>query len=161
MCGDEPLGESELDLGDGALPVEHVWGGNMAVRRAAIERVGPFRDDFRLLGGTETEWQDRLRASGGTVLYVPDAGVWHVRTREELRLMHLLMRHFRRGRGQALNASRTGDGYSPARTLKGLRRGILHALRRRCVVGLVNAARCCGRLVGMVEATARQLLGLR
>jgi glycosyltransferase involved in cell wall biosynthesis len=160
MCGAEPLGESELDLGDQPIEVEHVWGGNMAVRRAAVDRVGPFREDFRVLGGTETEWQDRLRASGGAVLYLPDAGVWHVRIQDELRLGFLLARHFQRGRGQALNASRTGDGYSCARMLRGLREAIIHALRRRCVVGLVNAARCCGRLAGTAEAVVRDRFGL-
>jgi glycosyltransferase involved in cell wall biosynthesis len=161
MCGAESFGESELDLGDHPIEAVHVWGGNMAVRRAAIERVGPFREDFRLLGGTETEWQDRLRAGGGTVMYFPDAGVWHVRTQAELRMTYLLVRHFQRGRGQALNALRVGDGYSRARTLRALRRAISHALRARCVVGVIDAARCCGRLVGMAEASVRQRLGLR
>jgi glycosyltransferase involved in cell wall biosynthesis len=157
-CGAEPLGESELDLGGRPVEVSHVWGGNMAVRRAAVDRVGPFREDLRLLGGTETEWQDRLRDGGGCVMYIPDAGVWHVRTQRELRLSHLLVRHFQRGRGQALNALRAGDGYSRHRTLRGLRDAIAHAVRRRCAVGLIDAARICGRLVGMAEAMLRMRL---
>jgi glycosyltransferase involved in cell wall biosynthesis len=155
MCGAEPLGESELDFGDRPIAVTYVWGGNMAVRRRAIDQVGPFRDDFRMLGGTETEWQDRLRDSGGCVMYLPDAGVWHVRTQRELRVPFLLVRHFQRGRGQALNAARTSRGYSGVRTLRGLRRAMSHALRNRCVVGVIDAARYCGRLVGMAEAPLR------
>ena len=91
MCGREPLGESELDFGPLAREVEHVWGGNMALRRNAIEEVGRFRADLRLLGGTETEWLDRARAAGRHVVYLPDAWLWHVRTQAELRLRWLLL----------------------------------------------------------------------
>jgi len=157
-CGAEPLGESELDLGDRAIEVEHVWGGNMAVRRDAVDRIGPFREDFRLLGGTETEWQDRLRERGGCVLYLPDAGVWHVRTQRELRLSHLLVRHFQRGRGQALNAFLAGRPYLRSNMLQALKYAIVHAVQQRCAVGLIDAARVSGRLVGSAEAVVRARL---
>ena len=93
-------------------------------------------------------------------MYLPDAGVWHVRTGEELRVGYLLARHFQRGRGQALNASRTGSGYSRPAVIRGVRRGIVHAVKRRCIVGLIDAARCCGRLVGMAETVVRERLNL-
>ena len=154
-CGREPFGESELDLGDDAVEVEHVWGGNMAVRRAAIAAVGPFREDLALLGGTETEWQDRLRAAGGRVMYVPEAWVAHVRTQAELRLPYLVWRHFQRGRGQAINGSRAGQPCSRTTTMQGLRIALRHALVDRCTVGVIDAARQVGRLMGMAEAALR------
>ena len=50
----------------------------MALRRSAIERIGPFDE---LLGGAgdEEDWQRRLRAAGGRVGYVAAAGVDHRR----------------------------------------------------------------------------------
>ncbi len=155
-CGGEPLGESELDLGPHPVATEYVWGGNMAIRRAAIARIGPFREDLVLLGGTETEWQERLRSAGGTVMYVPDAWLWHVRTADELRVPHLLLRHFARGRGQAINAARTRRRpYSHARIARSLATALAHAATARCTVGLIDAARHLGRLVGLLEAAAR------
>ena len=56
-----------------------MWGANLALRRSAYERIGPF--DERLGGaGDEEDWQRRLRAAGGSVGYVAAAGVDHRRT---------------------------------------------------------------------------------
>jgi glycosyltransferase involved in cell wall biosynthesis len=156
MCGLEPLGESELDLGPPAREVEYVWGGNMALRRNAIEEVGRFRDDLRLLGGTETEWLDRARAAGRHVVYLPDAWLWHVRTQAELRLRWLLRRHFARGRGQAINGALAGGPFDARRIGRALRASLEHAARERCAVGLIDAARHSGRLVGMAESRLRR-----
>ena len=151
-CGREPLGESELDLGPQPVATDYVWGGNMAIRRAAVTRIGGFREDLVLLGGTETEWQERLRSAGGVVMYVPDAWLWHVRTADELRLRRLLLRHFARGRGQAINAARTGRRtYTGSRLVRSLGAALAHAAVARCSVGLIDAARHGGRLVGMAE----------
>lgn len=155
MCGGEPLGESELDLGPDAHLVDYVWGGNMAVRRDAIAEVGPFREDLELLGGTESEWLERVRAAGRDVVYVPDAWVWHRRTQAELRLRWLLRRHLARGRGQALNGALAGTPFDRHRTTTALRESLEHAVRERCAVGLIDAARYSGRLVGMAESHLR------
>lgn len=61
----------------------YAFGANMAVRRSAVERVGLF--DTRLglqnaasaLSGEETDLFLRLEASGGSILYAPDAVVHH------------------------------------------------------------------------------------
>ncbi|MEA2447852.1 MAG: hypothetical protein QOK47_1489, partial [Actinomycetota bacterium] len=82
-CGREQLGESELDLGEEAVETEHVWGGNMTLRRAAFETAGPFREDL-VQGGEETEWQDRARERGIKIVYLPEPFVWHRRTAEQL-----------------------------------------------------------------------------
>src|SRR3712207_7241331 len=42
-----------------SVDAPHAWGANMAIRRAAFERVGRF-DPARELYGDEQEWQDRL-----------------------------------------------------------------------------------------------------
>src|SRR5205814_10730658 len=82
-CGREPPPITALDLGRADTDARFAWGANMAIRRAALERVGPFDETLRN-GGDEQEWQERLRARepGARVLYVGAAGVGHRRARE-------------------------------------------------------------------------------
>jgi glucosyl-dolichyl phosphate glucuronosyltransferase len=155
ICGREPLGESELDYGDATCEVKYVWGGNMAVPRWAFERFG-LLDDTLLLGGTETEWLQRLHAEGLRARYLPEAWLWHRRVPADLRLHRLVTRHFRRGWGQAINGSRIGRPYEAIRVIRGLRRGLVHAIGARCTTGLLSAALHAGRLVGMIEVRLRR-----
>ncbi len=61
-CGREGPPITSLDLGPRDTDeVRFAWGANMTVRRAAIERVGPF-DATLGLYGDEQEWQERLLA---------------------------------------------------------------------------------------------------
>jgi GT2 family glycosyltransferase len=77
-CGREQPPITTLDLGERDTDARFAWGANMAIRRAALERVGPF-DVSLEEGGDEQEWQERLRAldPGARVLYVADASVEH------------------------------------------------------------------------------------
>ncbi len=156
MCGREPLGESELDLGAEAREVEEVWGGNLAVRRWAVDRIGGFRADLRLLGGTEIEWERRLQRAGFTVVYLPDAWLWHRRTAADLRLRRLMINRFFRGRGQAVNAHLQGRPLDRRMFQRELRAEVAHAAKARCAVGLITAAQHGGRLVGIVESRLRR-----
>ena len=58
-CGREPLPVTALDLGEQDRTAEFVWGANMAIRRAAFERIGPF-DEALGGAGDEEDWQRRL-----------------------------------------------------------------------------------------------------
>jgi GT2 family glycosyltransferase len=64
-CGREGPPITSLELGPrDTNDVRYAWGANMAVRREALERVGPF--DTALDGcGDEQEWQERLLAETG------------------------------------------------------------------------------------------------
>lgn len=69
-------------------------GGNMAVRRGALERVGLFdptlgRTGAKLLAGEEKDLFARLRSAGGKIYYVPDARIFHIIPRERLTLDYL------------------------------------------------------------------------
>jgi glycosyltransferase involved in cell wall biosynthesis len=155
MCGKESIGEGELDLGDEEHEVDHVWSGNMAVRRATLDDIGAFRDDLRLLGHTEAEWVRRLRDAGGRVVYVPDAWLWHRRTQAQLRLHRLAWRNFLRGRGQSLNGARFGLSYATPKLVRNIRTELRHARRERCSVGVIRAAQHAGRLLGNAELRVR------
>jgi GT2 family glycosyltransferase len=150
MCAGERLGETELDHGGRVCEVPYVWGGNMALRRRAVERVGGFREDL-VMGGTETEWQDRLRAAGEPVVYLPEAYLWHRLTEADLRLHRLMLNRFFRGRGLALNARRVGTPLEAGRFVRALLEALRHGVRNRCSVGLIQAAQHAGRLLGIAE----------
>ena len=74
-----------LDLGDvqRAFPRNrYPGGGNMAIRRVAIDALGGFntslgRTGGELVGGEERDFFYRLRQQGGELWYVPDAIIWH------------------------------------------------------------------------------------
>ncbi|MDA0164703.1 glycosyltransferase, partial [Solirubrobacter ginsenosidimutans] len=96
-CGREPLPVTTLDLGPDDRDAEFVWGANMALRRSAIERIGPF-DEVLGGAGDEEDWQRRLRAAGGRVGYVAAAGVDHRRTGSDAKLRSLVRAQYYRGR---------------------------------------------------------------
>jgi GT2 family glycosyltransferase len=147
VCPEHDLGVGELDHGPTACIVEHVWGGNMAIRRAAVERVGPFHE-FRRLGHNETEWQGRLQRAGIPIAYVPDAVVWHRRRAADLRLDRLAWSQFFRGIGQARNWGGGGRPYGLGRELRWGREALAHWRATACAGGLLEASRHAGRAVG-------------
>ena len=57
-----------------------VWGANFAVRRSAVERIGDFDETLDRGHGDEEEWLMRLRAAGGRIVYLADAGLDHRRS---------------------------------------------------------------------------------
>ena len=89
-CGREPPPITSLDLGEQDGEARYAWGANMAIRRSALQRVGPF-DESLEHGGDEQEWQDRLRAldPGTRVMYVAGAAVEHRRAGEDASLRSL------------------------------------------------------------------------
>ncbi len=118
-CGREGSPITSLDLGPADTDrVRYAWGANMAVRRRALERVGPFH--VALAGaGDEQEWQDRLRAANpsgatsrngaapaGPIVYIAAAALDHRRSPADARLRSLARAARARGR-----ASRRYDAW--------------------------------------------------
>jgi GT2 family glycosyltransferase len=147
-CGREGPPITALDLGFEDTYTSYAWGANMAIRRSALERVGPF-DVSLAHGGDEQEWQDRLLAASGgeaRVLYVAAATVEHRRAGADARLGALARTAHVRGR-----AARRFDAWRGA--APSLRRESLtlaacagHVVRRRCPAGLTMVAHSAGRL---------------
>ncbi len=83
-------------------PTRHVWGANMAVPADVFARLGLWdpilghRGDDR---GTyeDIEYQDRVRAAGGSVWYCPEAVIYHRVPRASLTPSNLARRAFVRG----------------------------------------------------------------
>ncbi len=144
-CGREPLPVTTLDLGPRDRDAERVWGANLTVRRAALERVGPF-DPARSGPGDEEEWERRLRAAGGRIRYVAAAGVDHRRTGADARIRGLSRAAWHRGRhGRRLDAAK-GTAPPLAGELRTLAGCVWHTGRYRCGNGIVLTAQTAGRL---------------
>ncbi len=152
-CGREGPPITALDLGPHDTFTRFAWGANMAIRRRAFERVGPF--DISLeYGGDEQEWQERL--GGDRVPYVAGASLRHRRTPADARLRPLCRAAYARGR-----ASRRFDAWreqapSPARELGTLAGCLGHVVRRRCPAGLVMVAHSAGRVREARNRVARR-----
>ena len=160
-CGREGPPITSLDLGPEDTFTRYAWGANMAIRRSALERVGPF-DASLEHGGDEQEWQDRLSADGADVvgragdrnggngnvrvMYVAAAAVEHRRTGADARLRSLARTARARGRAARRFDARRGQAPSLARELLTLAECMGHVVRRRCPAGLTMVAHSAGRL---------------
>ena len=144
-CGREPLPVTALDLGPEDADAELVWGANLAVRRAAIERIGAF-DPVRSGPGDEEEWERRLRAAGGRIRYVAAAGVDHRRTGADARIGGLSRAAWHRGRHGRRYDEEKGVAPSLAAELRTLAGCVWHTGRRRCGNGIVLTAQTAGRI---------------
>jgi GT2 family glycosyltransferase len=159
-CGREPPPVTTLDLGPQDVEAELVWGANLALRRRALERVGTF-DPARSGPGDEEEWERRLRAAGGRILYVAAAGVDHRRAGADARLPALARAAYRRGRASRRYDAEKCGAPSPARELRTLAGCLWHAGRRRCGTGLVLAAHTAGRLQEVMNGGDETAVGRR
>jgi GT2 family glycosyltransferase len=150
-CGRERAPITTLELGSRDIEARYAWGANMAIRRSALERVGPF-DETLEHGGDEQEWQDRLRAlaasSGGhaRVLYVANAPLEHRRSGRDARLRLLARAQYVRGRAARRFDAREQRAPSLPRELLTLAGCIGHVARRRCPAGLTSVAHSAGRV---------------
>jgi len=140
QCGREgpPITFLESDRGVG-------WGANLGVRRSWIERVGPF-DPGRELYGDEQEWQDRVRAAGGRIVWVPDAALDHVRRGEDATVRALARAAYARGRASRRYDVFKGRAPGLGAELALLARTLAHGPLHRCSNGPVMAAHSLGRL---------------
>jgi GT2 family glycosyltransferase len=146
-CGRERPPITTLELGARDTDARYAWGANMAIRRAALERVGPF-DVSLEHGGDEQEWQERLRANkpGARVLYVGRAAVEHRRVGADAGLRSLSRAGYKRGRAARRFDARQGRAPSLRKEMLTLCGCLAHVVRRRCPAGLTMAAHSWGRL---------------
>jgi GT2 family glycosyltransferase len=154
-CGHEGPPITALDLGDEDTPARYAWGANMAIRRRALERIGPF-DVSLEHGGDEQEWQERLAIdrserladeedAGTPILYVAGAGLHHRRSPSDARLGPLCRDARVRGRAARRFDAWRGEAPSLAHELRTLTGCLGHVVRRRCPAGLTMVAHSFGR----------------
>ncbi|HEX3911715.1 MAG TPA: glycosyltransferase family A protein [Solirubrobacteraceae bacterium] len=149
-CGRDHPAITALELGPDDTRTRYAWGANMAIRRSALERIGPFEEALEQ-GGDEQEWQDRLMAACGGdddrgALYVAAAGVEHRRTGSDARLRSLARAAHVRGRAARRFDAWRGEQPSLGQELTTLAGCAGHVLRSRCPAGLTMVAHSAGRL---------------
>jgi glucosyl-dolichyl phosphate glucuronosyltransferase len=102
---------------------EYVWGANMAIPACHFSRFGLWDESVGRRGeerGTfeDTEYQDRVRAMGGTTWFCPSAKLQHRFPRPEVAPSRILRTAFVRGRNQFWKEVLLGKdegGFSPRR----------------------------------------------
>ena len=145
-CGHDRAPITALDLGAQDADTRFAWGANMAIRRAALRRIGPF-DTSLEHGGDEQEWQERLLGRGGApARYVALAAVEHRRTGADARVLTLARGSYARGRAARRFDTRRDEAPSRMRELRTLAGCAGHVVLRRCPAGLVSVAHSAGRL---------------
>ena len=144
-CGREPAPITTLDLGPQDRDVPFVWSANMAVRRRALERTGPF-DETIFVRGDEEDWQRRHAAAGGRTRYLASAGLEHRRTAADSALTRLATAAYIQGRAARRYDVRKGTAPGLHRELRTLVGCVWHTVRRRCAYGIVFAAHTAGRI---------------
>jgi glycosyltransferase involved in cell wall biosynthesis len=149
-CGREEPPITSLDLGPEDREAELVWSANMLLRRSAWERVGPLDERFST-GGDEEEWLRRLKADGGRVVYLADAGLDHRRAGDDARLRSLMRSAYRRGRNMRAYDGMRGSAPPLVRELRVLAGCGWHTARRGCPQGLIAGAHTAGRLAEAVR----------
>ena len=146
-CGREDPPITTLDLGGEDVEATMVWGANFAVRRSAMDRIGAFDESLDRAHGDEEDWLLRLRAEGGRIVYLAEAGLDHRRSAGDSRLGPLARAAYHRGRGARSSDRRRGQAPGLARELRVLAGCGWHTLRRRCPQGLIMGAHSAGRVV--------------
>ena len=153
-CGAEAPPITTLDLGEADRDVDLVWGANMALRRRALDRVGPF-DEAMSGPGDEEDWERRYAAAGGRVRYVAAAGLQHRRTAADATIRRLARAAHRQGRASRRYDVRKGTAPPLAAELRTLAGCLWHIVARRCANGLILTAHSAGRLREALRPTGQ------
>jgi len=130
--------------GMGKRFVPRLLSGNMALRTSVFKRIGLF--DETIFGrGEDVEWFHR--ASGMQFFFDPDLWVWH--RRDNFNFITLCRYTFEQGLSIPLAMKKLGRSYRP----KAIRviGPLAHALRYRCVRGVVLAIRELGAISGYLD----------
>lgn len=149
-CGREAAPITTLDLGPQDRDVALVWSANMALRRRAVQAVGPFDESIHGRG-EEEDWERRYTDQGGIVRYVAGAGLIHRRAPGDATIPRLALAAYALGRSARAWDVRKETAPGPAAELRTLAGTVWHVGRRRCAVGLVLAAHSAGRLRALLS----------
>ncbi|WP_169738315.1 glycosyltransferase [Patulibacter minatonensis] len=125
---------------------DRLWGANLAVRRTAVERIGPFDPTHTMSSGDEEEWLRRLRGAGGRIRYVAAAGVRHRRTGDDAGTAALSRAQYHRGRATRLADQRAGRAPGIAGELRTVAANLLGLARHRDAPHRWTTAHAAGRL---------------
>jgi glycosyltransferase involved in cell wall biosynthesis len=162
---DWTVGASYAGMPAETARVRNVWSNNMAVRRAAFEAAGGFREDFGKVGAvSRPEDTDLcLRVTSGAWLYEPAGAVGHWVPQQRATFRYFLVRCFNEGRGKAGLAALNGTGASTSRergyAVRVLPRAISRGLRDATRGDGAGLARGAAIVAGLGVAAAGFAVG--
>jgi GT2 family glycosyltransferase len=159
VCGREGAPITHMDFGREDRDVARAWGANMAIRRRAVDAVGPFDPHRRCWGGDEEEWQQRHLRAGGRIRYIGAAGLDHRRAPEDATLRALMRVAVLRGREARDFDEEQHRAPMLAAELRVLAGCAWHTLRRGCANGPVMAAHSVGRISRALQARRDRVRG--
>jgi Glycosyl transferase family 2 len=172
---DWTVGASYSGMPETTAQVRNVWSNNMALRRAAFDAAGGFREDFSKLGAASRPEDTELclRVTSGSWLYEPASAVGHWVPAPRATLRYFLRRCYEEGKGKAqiavmdgAAASTSAERWYTMRVLPGaVGRGLREAatgdrsgaLRSAAIIGGFGMAAtgfAVGFAVGCVSAAA-------
>src|SRR5829696_5684555 len=96
--------------------------------------------------GDEEDWLLRLRAAGGRIVYLAEAGLDHRRSADDSGLRELARAAYHRGRGARSSDRHRGQAPGLGHELRVLAGCGWHTLRRVCPQGLIMGAHSAGRV---------------
>jgi GT2 family glycosyltransferase len=144
-CGRERPPITTLDLGREDVEANVVWGSNLAIRRSAFDRIGPF-DESVSSHGDEEDWLIALRGAGGKIVYLAAAGVDHRRTGADARLPALTQAAYRRGHAARITDQRREMAPGLLSELRNLAGCAWHTVHYACPQGVIMGAHSAGRV---------------
>jgi glycosyltransferase involved in cell wall biosynthesis len=150
-----------LDLGeeDFVIKPEHLWGGNLAIRKEVFEKglsfnshIGPSGKSYIM--GSETELLLRLEDNGYKAKYIAKSIVFHQIREEQLSVIWLAKRAYRAGKGGA-----TYDSDS-AKQLCGVPRYLFKVLGANVLSFIIsiftfNKRKICNSITSLFHVTGR------
>ncbi len=162
---DWTVGASYSGMPEATAQVRNVWSNNMALRRAAFDAVGGFRDDFGKVG-TASRPEDTelcLRVTSGSWLYEPTSAVGHWVPAQRATLRYFLRRCYAEGKGKAQMAVMDGTANSTSAerwyTMRVLPGAVGRGLREAATGDRSGALRSAAIIGGFAVAAAGFAVG--
>jgi hypothetical protein len=150
---DWTVGASYSGMPETTARVRNVWSNNMALRRAAFDAVGGFREDFGKVGAASRPEDTELclRVTSGSWLYEPTSAVGHWVPAQRATFRYFLRRCYQEGKGKAelaiMNGGATSTSAERSYTLRVLPGAVGRGLREAAAGDRSGALRS-GAIIG-------------
>lgn len=102
---------SIFDMGDMPKELRYIMGGNCAIRKSLVDKVGLYdielgRKGNNLMAGEENEYMDRISALGYKIYYIPGITIYH-KINEKLNTEYVYSYAFQNGKSNGMQYRKT------------------------------------------------------
>lgn len=102
---------SIFDMGDRIKTTRYIMGGNCAIRKELVDKVGFYnvelgRKGNNLMAGEENEYMDRIISLGYKIYYVPDLTIYH-KINDKLNKEYVFNYAYQNGKSNAIQYRKT------------------------------------------------------